>query len=144
MQSQLDRLCNGRRPDAPAFVGGRKPKWPKMRAECVYGGNKGPSWIDQSHPWRVTLVYRGRRLSTDFFQGMGHEKEPTAADVLSCLLSGVTSVENARSFEEWCGDLGFDTDSRKAEQMYKACEAMVPKLRRFLGDDFDLFASAEH
>jgi hypothetical protein len=143
MKSELQRLCDGQRSEP--FVNGRKQKAPKMKIECVYGGNKEPcSWEGQHHPWRVTLSYRGHKLSVDFFQGMAHEKEPTAADVLSCLISDATSVENTRSFEEWCSDFGCDTDSRKAEKAFKACEAMVPKLRRLLGDDFDLFAKAEH
>jgi len=44
---------------------------------------------------------------------------PQAADVLYCLLLDMQAHDY--SFEGWCGDLGYDTDSRKAKLIYKAC-----------------------
>jgi hypothetical protein len=32
-------------------------------------------------------------------------------------------------FEEFCGEFGYDTDSRRAERMYKACQRSLDKLR---------------
>lgn len=40
---------------------------------------------------------------------------PSAYDLLSCL-----TKYNPGTFENFCGDLGYDTDSRKAENLYKA------------------------
>jgi hypothetical protein len=88
------------------------------------------------------LKYERRSLKTPFMQGTAHADEPTAAEVLACLISDAQSVESARSFEDWCGDLGYDSDSRKAEATYKACEATGGKLRRFLGEDYDAFVIA--
>ena len=42
-------------------------------------------------------------------------KEPEAYDVLSGL-----TCSDVGSFEDFCGDYGYDTDSRKAEQIYNA------------------------
>ena len=36
------------------------------------------------------------------------------------------------------------TDSRSAERTYKACKALAPRLRRFLGEDFEEVCRAEH
>jgi hypothetical protein len=76
-------------------------------------------------------------LTVPFYMGAAHTSEPTAADVMTCLASDASSYENARSFEDWASDLGYDTDSRSAEKVYKACERITAKLRVLLGDDFD-------
>lgn len=51
---------------------------------------------------------------------------PTAADVLYSLLSD--SEDLGQSFESWCGDFGYDSDSRKAEATYLACQRNGDKL----------------
>lgn len=81
-------------------------------------------------PRRYTLS-----MTVPFSMGYGHHgKEPEAADVLSCLASDAANV-NMSSFEDWRSDLGYDTDSRKAERTYKTCEKQADKLKRFLGQD---------
>lgn len=96
---------------------------------------------DPKHPmdhWRCTLRMGSRRMTVVFSMGMGHRgKEPDAASVLDCLLSDSSSVDNARGFEDWCRDFGYDTDSRRAERTYKACERQAEKLRKFLGDLYE-------
>lgn len=44
-------------------------------------------------------------------------------------------LESSRGFEDWAAEYGFDTDSRKAEKLYKACLDVSEKLKRFLGDE---------
>lgn len=115
-----------------------------VKCDARYGKNKEPAqWEHAAHSYRVTLRYQGRQLSTDFHCGAALG-EPTAADVLSCLLSDMSSFDNARSFEEWASEFGYDPDSRAAEKVYKACAAIAPKVRRFLGDDLEAFLNAEH
>ena len=46
---------------------------------------------------------------------------PSTCDVLHSLLMDATAFE--QTFEDWCSDFGYDTDSRKAEQTYQACVA---------------------
>lgn len=48
-------------------------------------------------------------------------KLPTLADILSSLLSDGGAFFNAESFEDWARNCGYDTDSRKAEGIYRAC-----------------------
>jgi hypothetical protein len=95
-----------------------------------------PDWKDANH-YRVTLRTRTprRQLSTYFSQGYGITGDPTASGVLSCLVSDAAGVDNARSFEEWASDYGFDADSRKAERTFKACQEQARKLRAFLGTE---------
>lgn len=44
---------------------------------------------------------------------------PTAASVLHGLLLDASSAD--ANFLDWCGDFGYDTDSRKALTVYEAC-----------------------
>ena len=92
-----------------------------------------PDWKDANH-YKVTLRKGNRQLTTYFSQGYAINHEPTAEDVLDCLASDSSSVDNARSFEDWAGDYGYDTDSRKAEKIYNACRKQADKLKTFLGD----------
>ena len=44
---------------------------------------------------------------------------PTPADILNCLASDASAYENAKDFEEWASEYGYDTDSRKPKKIYK-------------------------
>ena len=51
-----------------------------------------------------------------------------AAEVMSAYLSDATLGED--TFEDFCGNLGYDTDSRKALDTYMACQAIHHRLTR--------------
>jgi hypothetical protein len=48
---------------------------------------------------------------------------PTAYDILSCL-----EKYDYDSFEDFCSELGYDTDSRSAERIYNACKEQYLQL----------------
>lgn len=100
--------------------------------------------------WKVTLVRRiatpldqvnpnlGRieaRMTTYFSMGYGHNgKAPEMAMVLDSLASDA-SLAGDNSFEDFCSELGYDPDSRKAEKTYKACKHSASRLEKFLGSE---------
>ena len=106
----------------------------KARAEWA---DSNPHMADSQNMnhFKVTLRHAGRQMTLYFSQGYAISGEPTAADVLNCLASDSSSVENARSFEDWAADLGYDPDSRKAEKIFKICEKQAERLKKFLGED---------
>ena len=59
----------------------------------------------------------------DYKTGMGIDEAPDVADILGSYARDYVSANNAGSFEDWASDLGYDTDSRKAEESYRACLA---------------------
>ena len=93
-----------------------------------------PEWMDANH-YKVTLKHNKKRFTTYFSQGYGIKGEPKPEDVLNCLASDSASIENARSFEEWAGEFGYDTDSRKSEKIYKVCQKQAEKIKALFGDD---------
>ena len=78
-------------------------------------------------------------VATYYSMGPGHAdkhgnfKAPAASAVLDCLAVDASTVEYCRSFEDWCAELGYDSDSRRAEATYRACVAAALKLEGWLG-----------
>ena len=89
-----------------------------------------------SYYWKVTLRHPApdaRKMNVNFSMGPALTHTPQAHEVLACLCSDSASVDNARDFEDWAGDFGWDTDSRKALRCYNACVRQAEQLRAFLG-----------
>ena len=118
---------------------------PKVTATFRYGAAKSrPDWGDgePAHNWRVTVRYRKRQLTTDYFGGI-LITNPEACEVLGSLLMD-SDAEYEASFEDWAESLGYDPDSRRAENIYKECKINATKTRQLLGSDFDTFREAEY
>lgn len=78
----------------------------------------------------------GLKFACYFSMGSAHVETPKAADVLDCLASDAAGFENVDGFEGWCGDYGYDTDSRRALRTYRVIERQARRLREFLGDGY--------
>jgi len=87
--------------------------------------------------FECTIEFEGRGyhepLTVYFSQGSAHKKPPTLAEVLDCLASDAAGVDNAKDFEDWASEYGYDTDSRKAERIYDVCKAQAQELKDLLG-----------
>lgn len=55
-------------------------------------------------------------------------KKPNPAEVLGRVCADYQSAAQ-ESFPDWCSNLGFNEDSRKAYRIYEDCQAIGPKLR---------------
>ena len=58
-------------------------------------------------------------------------RKPTLQDILSCLIMDADGAD-ALTFEEWCSDFGYDTDSRKAERIFNESRRSSVLLQRIL------------
>lgn len=56
-----------------------------------------------------------------FLQYLTAPATPALDDVLYSLVADTSTVRRGQTFEEWCGDLGYDDDSRTAERSFNAC-----------------------
>ena len=93
-------------------------------------------WDAEASHYRVRLMRPGARpFGLYYSMGAAHKSPPTLPDVLDNLASDASGYDAARGFEDWASEYGYDTDSRKAERVYRAVEAQATKLRAFLGDD---------
>jgi hypothetical protein len=114
---------------------------PKTTATAEWA-DSNPNMSDMpqgSSHWRVILRRAGKQMPVPFSQGPAICKEPTAEDVLGCLLADASCIEAAGCFEDFARELGYDEDSRKAESAYKACLRQTEGLKRFLGGDYEAF-----
>lgn len=68
---------------------------------------------------KVLFTIKDRRL---------YAVAPTQASVLYCIVSD--SYASEVSFDDWCSDLGYDSDSRKALDVYLQCQENSKKLQQ--------------
>ena len=77
----------------------------------------------------------------DLLQNNTYVVPPSPLSVLGCIRSDDTRGE---SFDEWCRDIGYDTDSRKALEIYLACQKQTCDFRfAFPGFDLDEYEPLE-
>lgn len=80
-------------------------------------------------------------IGVDFKTGLGRRNgkkpvPPKADDVIASLITDWQCAKE--TFEDFCGDLGYDTDSRTALQVYLDCQDTKNKLQRMkLGKTLD-------
>lgn len=90
-------------------------------------------WDAGASHWRVTLRRNGASLATNYSMGSAYVGEPDLRDVFYSLL--LDAEAGAQSFEDFCSDFAYDTDSRKAEKMWRACKATAVRLARLFSPD---------
>lgn len=110
-----------------------------ITATCEYASEnpnmEHDAWHASASHYVVTLRdSEGDTLDVPFSCGAALTDEPDALVVLDALASDAASVAG-RSFEDWADELGYDSDSRKAEATYEACKSQTERLRRWLGSD---------
>lgn len=105
-------------------------------AKMVATNPNCPEWYNAYH-YKVTLRGFRRVMTVYFSMGYGHSREPSTYDVLECMRSDSGSAGD--TFEDFCANLGYDIDSRKAYQIWENVRIQDAKLRQFLGEHYDEF-----
>jgi hypothetical protein len=99
-------------------------------------------WQIEANQYTATIKYKGKQMTTPFFTGKGWTKDPEIDDVMPALLSDYDVYQNWE-FEDFCSEFGYDSDSRKAEKIFKACQKNGKAVERVFGFDaerlYDLF-----
>lgn len=105
-----------------------------------YLGNKQAAWGDNWNNHKITVKRSGASVSFDFWASIAHPEIDSEYDVLNAFYCFVSdAISGAMPFEEFCSELGYDTDSRKAYQTWNACQAAHRKLRKiYSGDIYEL------
>lgn len=86
---------------------------------------------DSRYVFRCALKRGKRSYSFDFGQSLSAgSKEPSLYDVLTCL-----QKYDVGSFEEFCGEFGYDEDSRVAEKTYKAVVKEYEAMQQLFTDE---------
>ena len=69
--------------------------------------------------------------------------QPTPPSLYDVLCSLKADATDGRTFAEWAGDFGMDTDSIKARDLYFACQESENRSRRFFGADWERIVEDE-
>ena len=119
---------------------------------CALGETSRDGWTCDE--WRVSFrrVHLDSRLpvrdkaalETAYYTGTGHRAKPTkhtswdntprpvaptAGSVLCSLLLDASGADE--NFHDWCANYGYDTDSRKALDIYEACCIIRADVNKF-------------
>lgn len=142
------------------FVDGRNAYGTEIEAQFIAKVEDG-EW--PHFEWRVTLKRDDRTYVLPFRMGLGFVQTPckkriqrymgrfvepcdharcqgkqvpippTLYDVFCSLKADAT---NGETFDDWCANYGYDTDSRKAMDTYLACQQSEVEARKLLGSDW--------
>ena len=82
-------------------------------------------------PWH--LNYHKSFFKPVFELGKKYLKPLELKTVLCSIISDCSTAENSFTFEDFCSELGYDTDSRKAYRTWEACKEQNEKFKYFAG-----------
>lgn len=100
-----------------------------VKVDIVYITKSFPkNWDNENlHDQYKILLTRGKKqMQFDFWASLHDTQEntkPTIYDVIACL-----EWYDIYDFESFCWDFGYDTDSRKALEIYLECEKQQKEL----------------
>jgi hypothetical protein len=113
--------------------------------------------------WRVTLKRDGKVYTLPYKMGLGHiqtpckkriqkggryvdrpcthvrcegREVPIPPDLYTVFCSLKSDATRGATFQEWCFDYGYDTDSRKAMDTYIACQESENECQKFFGAEW--------
>lgn len=97
---------------------------------CELTGPNGKTVSVEYHTGKGHRTLRGKKLGFRPCLADWKNSKPTnpdLAELVHCLL--LDSSASDQSFSDWCGNYGYDTDSRKALDTYLACQKAGHDLR---------------
>lgn len=106
-----------------------------------------PEWAKDKYAVLARLDYDGRTIEFPYFYGhftiAGSDEFPSVTSLVWTM--GVESDGlDGRTFEQWCDEFGYDSDSISKLKMYEECKARAIEWSEFINDseiEFDLRVS---
>ena len=103
----------------------------KFKSSWVRYGRHFYNDKNDRHIFKITLSRNGKRFTFNFGQSIAEgSNEPTLYDVLVCL-----QKYDVGTFEDFCGEFGYDEDSRTAERVYKAVVKEFEAMQRLFTEE---------
>lgn len=88
--------------------------------------------------YKVTVSNGTKSFSFDFWGSiMNPEISNDQENVFALYCALTDGIRSKDGFENFCGEFGYNVDSRKAEKIFKTCEKTLEKLERVF--DCDLY-----
>lgn len=119
-----------------------------LKFRATLSDTKAPQWGDDGkhgHHYRVTISAsfnpngaqglqrtKGRKITFDFWGSIADmekgKTEVSPYDVLACISGDAYTPE---TFEDFCSEFGYETDSIRALQTFRRCSVFAKRLRAF-------------
>lgn len=114
-----------------------KANFKQFEINTVYHGDKCWSYDSRNYNNYVVTVKNkenGKKTRFEFWCSIMRPEFESEYDVLNAFYCFVSdALDSLYSFDEFCGEFGYDTDSRKAEKVYRACKRAYAKFERVSG-----------
>jgi hypothetical protein len=111
--------------------------------KATYKGNKKAEWSKENfnnHMVKVTNRDTQQSITFEFWASISNPKLKTEYDILNafhCFVSD--TIAGSYTFEEFCSEFGYNSDSRQAEKIYRKCKKQLEKLKKIYdGDIYEL------
>lgn len=91
-------------------------------------GDEDAMYLAWKRTRSVNFVNKALRCRVAVKMAIAQKLQPKLDEVLHSLLADGECFFQARSFEDWAGDFGYDPDSRKAEVIYRECDSIGRRL----------------
>jgi hypothetical protein len=120
-----------------------KATFKQFEVKASFKGTKKAEWSSDNfnnHMVTVTNTETGNKATFEFWASSAHPELNREYDILNafyCFISD--AVSGSYSFENFCNELGYDTDSRATEKIYRKCKKSLEKLNKIYdGDIYEL------
>jgi len=132
-------------------------KYPQLHWKVTIGNKKGHSLTTDyrqgmghvkgykqhwNSSWEAKLHAKAARRTCEtgrlcrigqesYYETTKRQPKPELKNVLYCLVMDSSAIDE--TFEDWCGNFGYDTDSRKALDTFMLCQNIGIQLRQIVG-----------
>lgn len=113
--------------------------------KTVYIGEKAAPWSGNTPNYnhhRITVKYlpTGKQTGFNFWCSLVHPRIESKYDIMNAFRCFVDDcLGGSESFEDFCSEFGYDTDSRKAYNTWKECRRSKEKLERITDGKVDIY-----
>lgn len=124
-----------------------KASYKNFLITAVFKGDKPREWgngITNANNYKVTVknTKTGAKTKFNFWASIAKPKIEKEYDVLNAFYCFVSdSVSGGQSFEEFCDELGYNTNSITARKTWKACKKSLLKLGNIYDGDIYTLAN---
>jgi hypothetical protein len=103
----------------------------KIKSEYMGDSNKD-GW--KAHEYTVNIRYNDKSIRIKYFQGMAHDIDDIKLDDALYALQNDAQY-GSMSFEEFCHEIGYDSDSISDNKIYKACVKNSERFNKLFNTD---------
>jgi hypothetical protein len=97
-------------------------------------------WEHYAYELKLLNANLGTEMTLPWKVGLGITEDPDDQPeiILDCLISDVWGYALADSFEDWAGEYGYSTDSRKAWKLWESVRKQTSEFLRLIGGAAEL------